>query len=186
MHFLAELAGDGGELQTDEAGADDDDGLGGFETPVDSVGFGERAQIHHAVEVGAFHRQQAVTGAERQHQMVVRERRPGGEMEARRVTVDACHAIAEQEIDTAGLVEGLRPQHQPVDGHLAEQISLRQRRALVGRRRLVADDDDRFFVAGFAQGGRDLIAALPGADDDRPNAPMGPTRHFARLPPADL
>ena len=168
VHFLAEFAGDRRKLQPDEAGADDDDGLGGLEARVDGVGFGERAQVHDPVEVGAFERQQPVAGAKGEHQMVIRKRRAGGEMDARGRAVDSCHAVAEQEVDAAGFVEGVRPQHQPVGGHLAQEISLGERRALVGRRRLVADDGDRRLVALLAQGGGDLIAALPGADDDGP------------------
>src|SRR5690606_27204810 len=58
------------------------------------------------------------------------------------------------------------PQQQSVHAKLAGEVFLRQRRALIGRVRLFADERDIALKAALAQTLRRLAAGLAGADDD--------------------
>ena len=70
----AALAGGGGDLGSDPAGADDDEPAAGVEALADRVAVGERPQEMDAVEVRAGEAQAARLGAGRQQQPVIRER----------------------------------------------------------------------------------------------------------------
>ena len=55
---------------------------------------------------------------------------------------------------------------QPLERHFAEKILLRERRALIRRVRLVADELDRAVEPVLTQGFDERLAGLSGADDD--------------------
>ncbi len=105
----------------------------------------------HAVEFGALDRQRPVARAERQDQMIEGQRRAGRHHDAARRAVDRRYPVAENELDRMLLIVAQRPQQQSLAAHLAEQIGLRQRRALIGRDALVADQHDRLLIAVLAQ-----------------------------------
>ena len=70
VDLLAELAGDGGELEADEPGPDHHDLPDGGDPRLQVTCLGERAQVEDAVEVRPRHRQRPVARAGRQHEVV--------------------------------------------------------------------------------------------------------------------
>jgi hypothetical protein len=124
-HVLAEFRRDRRELQSDEAGAGDDDPLRSVEARLDRVGLGERTEIEYAVGLGAGHRQLAVLRAGREHEMVVGESLAGGECDAARDAVDRNRPVAGHDRNGVLLVIARLPQLQALGGGLAEQIGLR-------------------------------------------------------------
>src|SRR5581483_735473 len=69
-------------------------------------------------------------------------------------------------VDAVLAVERGRAHQHEVEPHLAGEIVLRQRRALIGQRILVADEDDLAVEPALAQRGGKLEPAMPGAEDD--------------------
>ena len=103
----------------------------------------ERAQIDHAVELGAGHRQRPHPRAGRQHQRVV-----GIALAARRrdrtaAAVDRRHRRRRAAARSPGRRRSGLAEQQPLPLHLAQQQALGQRRPLVGRMGLGADQPDR-------------------------------------------
>ncbi len=97
--------------------------------------------------------------------MVVEHALAAGQFHAARATVDHGHAALHAL--HALLVEPLRrAEAQGRGADLAEQVSLGQRRALVGHAGLIADQGDMASKAFLAQRSRYLIAGLAGADDN--------------------
>ncbi len=72
----------------------------------------------------------------------------------------------EHEIHPALGVVGVRAYVGPLDVHLAGHELLRERRALIGREELVAEQGDAPGKAQLAQADGGLRPGLPGADDD--------------------
>ncbi len=60
-----------------------------------------------------------------------------------------------------------RAQQQAITTHLALQPPLRQRRTLIGRMRLLADQNDRLVMAELAQDSSDRAARVPRSDNHR-------------------
>ena len=94
----------------------------------------------------------ARAGGEREE--VVGERAAVGEGDGAGGAVDGGGGGAGEELDPLGGVEARRAQEQALAGELALEVGLGERRALVGRDRLGADERERAGVAEGAQAAR--------------------------------
>src|ERR1035438_7285403 len=70
----------GGELESDEAGTDDDDMFAGGDAPAQILAVVEDTQIAYVGQIGVGNIEQAVACAGRQHQMAVVEQGTGREV----------------------------------------------------------------------------------------------------------
>ena len=162
---LALRGGDRGEFQSDETGADDDDGPRLRQPRLERIGLRQRADIENALELRARQRQQPVARAEREHEMVIGERLAGSERDLLAGRIDRRDTRLRHQLDAVVAIEGVRPQPQRLQGHLALQIGFRQRRPLIRQPGLVADQDDPAVETVVAQRGGGLHAAMPRTRD---------------------
>src|SRR5271157_4806061 len=102
----------------------------------------------------------------RQDQMPEGDRAAVACLDPPRRPVDSGRADAPSEVDAMVAEEGLRPQRQAVDVHLALEESLGQRRPLIRQVVLVGQEDDVAVETLLAQAGCGLDAGVAGADDD--------------------
>jgi len=79
--------------------------------------------------------------------------------------IDAQHGKAQAQNDTMFRIVGRVPEEQAVTVERSGQILLRQGRALVRQRSLIADERDRAGVTALAERLHGLCRSLPGADD---------------------
>jgi hypothetical protein len=139
------------------------------------VDVGEPPHRIDAFQRAAHHRRQEPRlGARGQRQLVVVHcflAQP----DATRRRLDPRHLRAQPQVDPVLAVERLRPQEQPLHRHLTQQVFLRQRRALVGRHRLFADQRHRPLVPQRAQLRHQRRPRLPGANHHD-------SRHCAAFP----
>jgi len=91
---------------------------------------------------------------------------PIGQANLLGVAVDLDCARAQPQVDGVLVVERLGLEGEAVGVGLALQPGLGQRRPLVGRQGLLADQSDRPLEAVLAQQGRRGAAAVPRAQDD--------------------
>ncbi len=136
--LAAELAQHRGRLEADIAAADHRDPLHLGELGAQPVGVGAAADRVHALETvagEAFRR-----AARRPDENAVAEPCAVSERHDLRIRVDRDHRAAEQQFDLPLRPEGDGTDQQPLEVPLAGQIVLGQRRALIGRVRLGADD----------------------------------------------
>ena len=104
------------------------------------VGVAEVAHREHAGEAAALRvRQASRHGAGGERQEVPGQRRPSASAIARPARSIAATCGSGEELDAFGGVEARRAQQQPLAGELALEVALGERRALVGRRGLGAD-----------------------------------------------
>lgn len=135
-----------GDLEADEAAADDGNARTRAQCLAQPVGIGEVAQIQRPLGDGAIQRQPA------------RPYVPAG-------TIDRQRRAAGTELDARGLQDCGFGEGEVVCHPLAGEIGLGQGRTLVRRARLGAEQDDAAAVAPLAQDERGAPAGLPGADD---------------------
>ena len=165
-HRLAEQARRAGDLQPDEAAADDHDIAGGMERIAQRARIVGMAEREDAVEVDALDRRQARrrAGGERQ-----RDRRRMA-LPSVRTTAEPARSMdadlgAEAEIDGVLGVEGFGPERQEVVRRILEE-RLGERRPLIGHVALGGDQRQRAVIAVAPEARRDLRSAVPAADDD--------------------
>ena len=87
-------------------------------------------------------------------------------MQTPRRTVDFDGAFAESELDFVLRIEIRPAQQNAVFRRRALQIGFGERRALIGKILLIAEQDELAVISLLAQRGRKLHAAVSGADDD--------------------
>ena len=131
-----------GEFEPDKAGADHDH-LAHLAQPLtQDVGVGQRAQRQNALELGTRHPERPKPRPGGEHDMVAVDLAARGQLQATPAPVDRGNTLAGDEVDPMCFVKCLRPQPQFVEPAVAGKIGFRQRRALVGQDRLVADQQD--------------------------------------------
>ena len=170
-HLLAQLGQRGGDLGGDVGAAHADDVLGALGLRADAVGVAERAQVVHALELGAVDRQAADHGAGRDQRAVEADLLLGRELGRARGGVEVEDARARQQLDVVGLPPVGVVHVGALGAVLAAQVLLGGRRAVVGRMRLAPDEQDRAVEALLAQrvrGGRRGDASADEEDVDRP------------------
>ena len=166
-HGLAHRAQGRRALQADEPAADDDHVPDLLKPFHDRTDIGKGADIVHAGQIRARHRQDAYPRAGRDHEFLVAEYRTVGAGHRLLLIVDGGRRHAQPQVDSLIGIEGFRPEQQPVLGDLAHQIGLGQRRALIRQFGFLAQHDDRFVVAGGTGGNRNLMAGMRPADHDQ-------------------
>ena len=162
----APAGADRGEFEPDEARAHHHDPAGALDGGAQGVGVVEGAELAHAREFGARHRQGPVAGAGGEDEMVVRETFAIREAHLPLLAVDPRHAGLGAVADRVVGKEALLPQEEAAGIGLASEVGLRQRRALIGQHRLLADQGEASGKARLPQRGRGLEAGLARTDDD--------------------
>ena len=165
-HRAAMAARYGCCLQPDEAGADDDQPLAGAKHAAQLEAIVDVAQVVDAPAGAARNSEMASACAERQEQRVIRQGDAVGETQALRRAVDLEGRRAEMKIDPRRGPELQRLQIRLLDRAGAGEQLLRQRRALIGRVGLAADQHDLAGKTGGAQRLRRAPAGMAGAEDD--------------------
>src|SRR5207237_4165020 len=99
-------------------------------------------------------------------QNAVAEPAPVRERHRLRRRIDLDHLLAEEQFNLPLGPEGERADEQALELLLAGQIVLGQRRALIRRMRLGADDGERAGEAELAERDRSLGAAMAAADNE--------------------
>ena len=168
QHLVAELARRGGDLEADEAGADDDhasaaagDPLAQVERVVDRSQHDDVGQVVLSGQL-AWARTGGEDRALEAHVLAAVELRSGGRRDrARRPRVDESPVDVERRRCRRALRSAIRS-----TSHSPRQQPLRERRAVVGHVALVADDGDRAVEAGGAQRLDGTQAGERGTDDD--------------------
>ena len=164
-HLQPQLARGGGDLQADVAAADDEHARARGAGGADAVGVGDGAQVVHALELAARHLQAPRAAAGGEQQRVVGQHQ---------LVVEAHVALARGDVGDAPAPVGLhavvgeelrRADREPLALERAGQVLLRQRRALVGHPRLIADQGQLPRVAASPQGVGGLHRRLAAPDD---------------------
>jgi hypothetical protein len=166
IYLAPESACHGRQFETDKARTHHGDALRLPDSFAQGLRVGQGSQPEQALERGAGHIGPAHARPGGQHQVVVGECLAIAQAHAMCGAIDGLDAHGRQHLQAQALIEGRGPQKQPFGGDGALEECLRQRRALVGQAGLIAHHRDGSFMPGFAQRGRDLEAALTGADDD--------------------
>jgi hypothetical protein len=148
-HLKPELPQRGGCLQTDEAAADDDGAFAGARRVADRSRVGDGAEAEDRVEVVARHPQPPRRRARRQQQLVIDEETSVAEHDGAGCGIDGDHPRSEQHVDVLVAVKGLVLDVRRLR-RLAAQVLLGQRRTVVGKRRLLADEGDSPLAARLA------------------------------------
>ena len=164
----AEFPSAGGDLEPDEATADDDDLSCGAEARRQSVGVREGAHRVDPVEVGALDPETAVDRARRQGEALEGEGPARGRRGAASggVPADRHDGVTRDELDPEVGEPGGVVEDEGAAVVLAAQVALRQGWPLVGRLGFGADEHDGLRVTELAQGRDERDAGLPGADDE--------------------
>ena len=160
----AVLAGGRGRLQPDPAGADHDHPGAGAERGADPVGVRQPAQRQHGVAAG--HRQRAHHRAGGQQQLRVPQPLAAGQLDLVLGRLQRADRRAEPQVDVVLGVPLRRVHPGRLPLLLAEQVALGQRRSLVRRLVLVAEQHHRPVEALGAQRLGRLRAGQAGAHDD--------------------
>ena len=134
-HAAAQLGQRGGDLGGDVGAADAHDVLGALGLRADAVGVAERAQVVHALELGAVDGQAADHGAGRDQGAVEADLLLGRELGRARRGVELEDARARQQLDAVGLPPVGGVHVRALGAVLAAQVLLGRRRAVVGRMR---------------------------------------------------
>jgi len=109
-HVLAEQAKRRRDLEADEPAADHHGARGALGPSGEIARVVERAQIEHAIEVGAWHGQRADAGTGGEHERVVGDGGAGLVDHVAAGTVDRGHRPSEIEIDRLRGIEGRLPE----------------------------------------------------------------------------
>ncbi len=143
-----ELARDRGRLQADIAAADDQQAAPGAKLLRHAIDVADAAQGEYAVERAADGiGQGARARAGGEQQLVVFDRLAGAGDDLPMGAVDGFDAGIEAQRDVVLLVPFQRTNEQALALEITEQVLLRQRRALVGGMRFLADQQQRLLVA---------------------------------------
>src|SRR6185312_16298027 len=169
MHRLAGGPGDRREFEADKPGADHDDALGEGEALAQMIRLGEVAQVADPVELDPRQRRHPVARAGGDDEVVVAERRADAELDLPRGAVDLDGAGAAHVFDALFGVEALGTHQQEVEADLAAEVILGQRRPLIGKPRLVADQHHLAVETALAQRRGELEPAMPRAEDHHPH-----------------
>ena len=162
-HLDAEPAGRRGDLLADEAGADDHQASAGDEFGPQAAGVGQGAQ---GVDVVVVEEGQAPRrAAGRDQQLAVGERLAGVQRQRPRRRVERLGPGAEQQLDPLLRVPVRRPEGDRVLAGRSRQHLLGERRPVVGRLRLGADDADRRLVLAAAEGLGGALRRQTATDD---------------------
>ena len=154
-----------GDLQADEPAAQNDDVLDGRGKRADGARVGDGAQRQHAGERPAFDGKLAWPRAGGEDRLVEGEAGSGREVQPACRGIETHRAFAKQKIDAGAGVEGVGAQDlRPCVDILDE--GLRQRRLVVGKLGLVADQPDGAVITLLAQARRSLHARMTRTDDD--------------------
>ena len=162
----AQLQGDRSGFQTDIATANDGDLLARCEIGFQRVDIGDRAQIAHAVQIGAGNGQGAHARAGGDHQLRIAFFAAILKADGFAGAINGAGATGQAQFDRL-LGPGFRrlqPQTALVD--LAGQIGLGQRRTLIGRVWLVAGEEDTALKAIAPQRGGALPSGLARTQND--------------------
>ena len=145
------LAGGGGDLGPDPAGADHDNRPAAVEPRAERVGVRHRAQGEHALQIGAGDAEPARLGARGQQERVVFQRLAAVEGQPPRRRVERLGGAAEAQLDVVLVVEALLVDVDLVAAGLAAEVVLGERRPLVGPLLLGADQHHAPVEALLAQ-----------------------------------
>ena len=164
-HRLAEVARGRGDLEADEAAADDHHVARPMQALAELARIVDVAEREDAVEVNALDRRQPRPRAGGERELAEGDGGTVGEDDLALAEIDAGRLGAEAELDRVLLVEGLRPERQEIVDRILEE-GLRQRRPLIGHVALGGDQRQRAGKALFPQARGQLAAAMAAADDD--------------------
>jgi hypothetical protein len=169
-HLDTERSEGGRDLGPDEPHAHDDHAPGGRGSFTDRVGVVDTPELEDAVEVRAGNVEPPVAHAGRDERRIESDAAAAGERDRPIAGVQALDRGPEQHVHVVLLPPRLRTDEQLGGRLLAPEVPLRERRALVGEIRLVADQHEPLVEPLLPQrrgGGR---TAQRGADD-REGAP---------------
>jgi hypothetical protein len=160
-----ERARGGGDLQADEAAADDRQPPRRVQLLAQRERVGRAAQHGDVGEALGQRRQPARVRAGGEHQPRVGQLRAGGEAHDAARAVDRHRRVAAVQRDALLGVPGLGAQRLQRLGRILQE-GLGQRRALVGQQRLVAHEVHARALPGLGQRGAELRAGMAAPDDD--------------------
>ncbi|CAB4911822.1 unannotated protein [freshwater metagenome] len=154
-------------FETDVAGADDHRSLGRPEAVADGPDVGGVAQVVNACEVHPGDVQRSRSRAQAEDELVVAHGVAVVQRDGLGFSADSGDpGLAEGHLLL--LVERRLADVEVLDRRRPREERLRQRRPLVGQRRLVADQQDLAVPSVPAQADAQLCAGVAGADDDHP------------------
>ena len=151
-------------LAADVAAADQDGPLAALGIGPDRVRVREGAQVVDPVEVAAVHPQPPHVRAGGEQRALELDLLLGRERRDARLGVELGHARAREHLDPLLLPPLVRPEQHLVALLLALEVALRERRAVVGRVRLAAHEQDRALAALLAEPARAVRGGQPAAD----------------------
>jgi hypothetical protein len=165
-HVVFELAQRGGNLAADPSPTDHDDRLRRAGGLAQRIRILDVAQVANATETGSHEAQlpRGRTGCKQQR--VVGQVGPIVQVQRAGDRVERDRPATAQQLDVLSPVVGLRADQCLLERVLAAQVSLRQRRALVGGNLLFADEHHATLHSVLAQGECRVGAAQPSADND--------------------
>src|SRR5262249_34997431 len=141
-HGAAELACNGRAFEPDEAGADHRDLAARAERRAECQGILDGAQVGERLAVATRNREAPRPRAGREQQAIVGDGAAVGEAEALRRAVDLGDLAAEAKLYAGIGVVACGLKIGALDRNLAGEQLLRERRALIGWMKLVADQHD--------------------------------------------
>jgi hypothetical protein len=164
-HLEPLLARRGGDLGPDPSRPDDHEAPTAGDALADPLGVAQLAEVEDALEIGAGHSQSPGRGAGGEEQSVVPEALTSGEHDLRGLRVDLFHRRRRAQLDVMlGVEVGVVDEELLALGLGPDEV-LGERRALVGRLVLGADQDDASVEALLAQGLGRLRSGEARADD---------------------
>lgn len=152
-------------FQSYEAAAENGDVLAACTRLADRAGVGHRAQRQHADQVRARQGQRARPRAGGEDRVVEGDMPAARKVEAPASEVDPFDTGAQHQVDAAVCVEGLRAQHLRLGVGLLHE-GFGQRRLVVGKLVLVADQRDATIETSLAQARGRLHARMSRTDND--------------------
>jgi hypothetical protein len=160
----ARLARGSGDLQPDPSAADHDHGGRRRDRLAQRLAVLDAAE--RAGEHGAGNVEHARAGTGGEDRLVVGQRLTVGQLDAVLGRVEPLDSPAGEQPHIVLVVPDRRLDDRVVERGLAHEEVLRQRRTLVRRMLLVADDRDRALMTSVAQGDHGLGRGQSGADED--------------------
>ena len=177
-----------GNLRPDESHADDGRLPTWQNLSAKRIGVTDRTEIEDVLQVQSGNRGTTVACASRDQELVVTHRSAGGQLDRSLGRVHARRGNAEPRVDPVLFVKAGRSDQRFLEGHLAAEILLGERRTLVGRMRFLTDEDDVAIEAVLAESGCGRATGQTRADDDerrrhvRPRPRGCPARRGADRP----
>ena len=158
--------GGSGDLEPDEAAADDDDGGVRDQRLADRQRIVDATEIMDPVELGAGQRQPSHPPARGQQELVIVKGLAIAEDQAVRLRLDPFDPHARTMLDALPGIKFGGVEERPLNPVIIAEKLLRQRRAFVGRVILLADEDDPAVEVPGPHGFRRPAAGMTGADDN--------------------